>query len=105
MTRKLKVFSEDNNKKRIDHTFELVSNNKEDYIHQSVMLPIHSYLIKLSMNKELSETCRKGEVPHDDLFRRGEKIRFIWAFKVFNLINQLLPILDPLMRLATSYAT
>lgn len=105
MNKKLKVFCEDSLKRRIGHTFELVNSNREDYIQQFVVLPVHGYLIKLSLNEELYEICRSGEVPHDELFRRGERIRFIWVFKVFNLINLLLPMFDPLVRLATKYPT
>jgi hypothetical protein len=103
MGRKLKVFCEEALKKRIGHTFELVNGNREEYVQQFVVLPVHGYLIKLSMNEELYETCKSGEVPHDELFRRGERIRFIWVFKVFNLINLLLPMFDPLVRLSGKY--
>jgi hypothetical protein len=60
-------------------------------------------MIKLSMNEELYETCKAGEVPYDDLYRRGSKIRYVWVFKIYNMINLLLPMLDPLIRLLDKY--
>lgn len=55
--------------------------------------------MKLSTNEELYHTCRQGEIPYDDIFRRGSKIRFIWIFKLYNIINALIPILQSLDRM------
>ena len=38
--------------------------------------------------------CVIGKVPEDDIFRRGSKIKFIWIFKLYNLINPLIPIVS-----------
>lgn len=48
-----------------------MANNKEEYVHKYVLLPVYSYMIKVFMNEELFETCHMKEVPHDDIFRRG----------------------------------
>lgn len=44
-------------------------------------------------------------MPYDDLYRRGSKIRYVWVFKIYNMINLLLPLLDPLLRLLDKYPT
>jgi len=59
-------------------------------------------MMKLSTNEELYNTCRSGEIPFDDIFRRGTKIRFIWIFKLYNLINLLIPILNNLIKVIRS---
>lgn len=63
------------------------------------MIPLYNYQMKLSTNEELYLTCKKGEIPHDEVFRRGSKIRFIWIFKLYNMINILLPILESIIKL------
>jgi hypothetical protein len=55
--------------------------------------------MKLSTNEELYNTCRQGEIPYDDIFRRGSKIRFIWIFKLYNIVNLLVPILQSIERM------
>ena len=59
-------------------------------------MPLYNYLMKLSVNEELFNTCKSGEIPNDEIFRRGMKIRFIWIFKIYNLIHILIPILETL---------
>ena len=54
--------------------------------------------MKLATNEELFQTCRAGEIPYDDIFRRGTKIRFIWIFKLYNIIHILIPILRSLIK-------
>ena len=54
--------------------------------------------MKLATNEELYHTCREGEIPFDDIFRRGTKIRFIWIFKLYNIINVLIPIVRSLVK-------
>lgn len=68
---------------------------------EELLIPLYNYLMKLSTNEELYNTCRQGDIPYDDIFRRGSKIRFIWIFKLYNLINILLPILHSLTRMRT----
>ena len=54
--------------------------------------------MKLSVNEELYKTCTIGIIPEDDIFRRGTKIRFIWIFKIYNLIILLIPIINSLIK-------
>jgi hypothetical protein len=54
--------------------------------------------MKLATNEELYHTCKEGEIPYDDIFRRGTKIRFIWIFKLYNIINALVQILNSLIK-------
>jgi len=54
--------------------------------------------MKLSVNEELFHTCKGKEIPNDEIFRRGMKIRFIWIFKIYNLIHILIPILETLLK-------
>ena len=61
-------------------------------------------MMKLSANEELYKICQKGEVPCDDVFRKGTKIRYIWVFKIFNLINVIKPILGPILQLIKKYS-
>ena len=55
---------------------------------------MYNYFMKLSVNEELFKLCVIGKVPEDDIFRRGSKIKFIWIFKLYNLINPLIPIVS-----------
>lgn len=43
-------------------------------------------------------------MPCDDIFRKGMRIRYIWVFKIFNLINVIKPILTPLLALLKSFS-
>lgn len=61
------------------------------------MIPLYNYMMKLSVNEELFNTCRTKEIPNDEIFRRGVKIRFIWIFKIYNLIHVLIPIMENLL--------
>ena len=54
-------------------------------------------MIKLSTNEELYKICQAGSVPCDDIFRKGNKIRYVWVFKIYNLLNLLVPMLSPLL--------
>ena len=54
--------------------------------------------MKLALNEELYITCQTGRIPNDDVFRRGTKIRFIWIFKIYNLVHILIPILETLLK-------
>lgn len=71
----------------------------ENFVCEELLIPLYNYLMKLSTNEELYNTCRQGEIPYDDIFRRGSKIRFIWIFKLYNIINLLLPILQSIERM------
>ena len=54
-------------------------------------------MIKLSTNEELYKICESGEVPSDEVFRRGNNIRYVWVFKIYNMVNLLLPLLPPML--------
>jgi len=69
------------------------------FVCEELLIPLYNYLMKLSTNEELYNTCRQGEIPYDDIFRRGSKIRFIWIFKLYNIINLLLPIVESFYRM------
>ena len=60
-------------------------------------------MIKLSTNEELYKTCYNGTIPSDDIFRKGPRIRYIWVFKIFNLLNLLIPLLSPLLLIIDKY--
>ena len=66
--------------------------NLEDFLLSKVLIPLYNYFMKLALNEELFKLCIIGKVPEDDVFRRGSKIKFIWIFKLYNLINPLVPI-------------
>jgi hypothetical protein len=65
----------------------------EEFIHEELLIPMYNYLMKLATNEELFHTCKQGEIPYDDVFRRGTKIRFIWIFKLYNIISAIIPII------------
>lgn len=63
--KKLKLFSEDNKKSPNLTVFDLSPSTKENYLHKYLIMNIYNYMIKLSANEELYNTCRSGEVPED----------------------------------------
>ena len=71
----------------------------DEFILEELLIPEYNYLMKLATNEELYHTCREGEIPFDDIFRRGSKIRFIWIFKLYNIINILIPIVRSLVKM------
>jgi hypothetical protein len=70
-----------------------------------LIIPLYNYFMKLALNEELYITCRTGQIPNDDVFRRGTKIRFIWIFKIYNLVHILIPILETLLKFIKSFPT
>ena len=70
------------------------SANLEEFLLTKILIPMYNYFMKLSLNEELFKLCIIGKVPEDDIFRRGSKIKFIWIFKLYNLINPLIPIVS-----------
>ena len=77
---------------------ELDKVNVDGFMSMEILVPLYNYFMKLSINEELFRTCVGGTIPENDIFRRGTKIRFIWIFKIYNLINSLIPILNSLMK-------
>lgn len=51
--------------------------------------------MKLAINEDLFKYCVQGKVPENDAFRRGTKIRYIWVFKLYNLINLIISLIHP----------
>ena len=97
MTRKMKIFTKVSKLKFPETALD--KKTVDIYICSELIVPIYNYLMKLSVNEELYKTCITKEVPFDDIFRRGSKIRFIWIFKVYNLMNILIPLLNSILGL------
>lgn len=97
LNKKIKVFTKPSKFKH--NEIEPRPDKLEEFICEELLIPLYNYLMKLSTNEELYHTCRSGEIPFDDIFRRGTKIRFIWIFKLYNIINILHPILLSLIKL------
>lgn len=97
LNKKIKVFTKPSKFKH--NEIEPKPENLENFVCEELLIPLYNYLMKLSTNEELYNTCRQGEIPYDDIFRRGSKIRFIWIFKLYNIINLLVPILTSLQRM------
>jgi hypothetical protein len=95
--KKIKVFTKPSKHKH--NEIEPKPENVEAFVCEELLIPLYNYLMKLSTNEELYHTCKQGEIPYDDIFRRGSKIRFIWIFKLYNIIKLLMPILESLVRL------
>lgn len=94
MSKKIKIFTKNAQLKDQTNTQVLTQSNLEDYLLAKVLIPLYNYFMKLSVNEELFKLCVIGKVPEDDIFRRGSKIKFIWIFKLYNLISPLIPIVS-----------
>ena len=75
----------------------------DGFLNASVLIPLYNYFLKLSVNEELYKTCLIGVIPEDEIFRRGSKIRFIWIFKIYNLVNLLIPIIMSMIRIVQKF--
>jgi len=90
LSKKIKLFIRP--RKSNHNEIEPTPDKLEEYILEELLIPLYNYQMKLWTNEELYLNCRSGEIPQDDIYRRGTKIRFIWIFKLYNIINILLPI-------------
>ena len=96
LNKKIKTFTRPSKHKF--NSIEPKADKLDEFVLEELLIPQYNYLMKLATNEELYHTCKEGEIPYDDIFRRGTKIRFIWIFKLYNIINALVQILNSLIK-------
>lgn len=63
ITKKLKIFTKSNIKVKLLPVLD--KNSLDQYIYIELVIPLYNYLMKLSVNEELFNTCKTGEIPND----------------------------------------